>query len=241
MSAESPAGREARSSHSQTLSRGVRVLEILAEAHDPLTIAEVAEALGVHRSVAYRILRTLEDHRLVDRDLAGRMRLAPRVAALARGVSRDLQTVALPELSALANDLGVTALIALYDRDEVITLVSVEPRHTRTAVTQRPGTRHPIDRGGPGLAIRMQLDDDALAALPPVADERALEQARRNGYSTSRDEVIPGLAAVAVPLVLPDDPSLATLAAIYIDVRHDIEELAERLHATATAVTDALR
>jgi hypothetical protein len=37
---------------SQTLSRGIRALEILAAAPGPLTNAELADAMGVHRSVA---------------------------------------------------------------------------------------------------------------------------------------------------------------------------------------------
>lgn len=57
---------------SQTLSRGIRVLEVLAGAERPLSIDEVAAELGVHRSIVYRIVRTLEDHRLVARDPAGR-------------------------------------------------------------------------------------------------------------------------------------------------------------------------
>ena len=87
--------------HSQTLSRGIRALEILAAAPAPMTIAELSTALGVHRSVAYRILRTLEDHALLTRDDAGRVQAGPGLAALARGVSRDLQTAALPELTEL--------------------------------------------------------------------------------------------------------------------------------------------
>ncbi|WP_415856979.1 helix-turn-helix domain-containing protein, partial [Sinomonas sp. G460-2] len=59
--------------HSQTLSRGLRALEILADSRTPLTIAEVAESLGLHRSIAYRIIRTLEDHSLVERDDSGRL------------------------------------------------------------------------------------------------------------------------------------------------------------------------
>ena len=51
---------------SQTLSRGIRILEILADAREPLSIDEIARRLDVHRSVAYRLLRTLEDHGLVD-------------------------------------------------------------------------------------------------------------------------------------------------------------------------------
>src|SRR5690554_2982078 len=93
--------------HSQTLSRGIRVLETLAEAKSPTMISDIATTLGVHRSIAYRIVRTLEAHGLVARDASGGLSLAPRMAALARGVSRDLQAAALPELTAVANELEI--------------------------------------------------------------------------------------------------------------------------------------
>lgn len=80
----------------QTPSRGIRILEVLADVREPLTIDGVAERLGVHRSIAYRLLRTLEDHRLVGRDTAGRVARGPRMAALAAGVAPDLQAEALP-------------------------------------------------------------------------------------------------------------------------------------------------
>ena len=96
--AAAPAGAApAQASPSQTLSRGIRALEIMAAASAPLTIAELADAMGVHRSVAYRILRTLEDHSLLVRDDAGRVQPGPGLAVLARGVSRNLQAAALPE------------------------------------------------------------------------------------------------------------------------------------------------
>ncbi|HSP53308.1 MAG TPA: helix-turn-helix domain-containing protein, partial [Cryobacterium sp.] len=139
------------------MSRGIRVLEILADADDALTIADVATALGVHRSIAYRILRTLEDHGVVVRDAAGAVRLGPRMAALARGVSRGLQTAALPELSSVANELGMTAFVSVLDRAEVVTLVSVEPRQAHATIAQRPGTRHPLGRGAPGIALQSLL------------------------------------------------------------------------------------
>ncbi|WP_445286180.1 helix-turn-helix domain-containing protein, partial [Arthrobacter sp. Hiyo1] len=109
-------------SPSQTLSRGIQALEILAAAERPLTIAELAGALGVHRSVAYRILRTLEDHSLLVRDDAGRVQPGPGLAVLARGVSRDLQTAALPELTQLANALNMTAFVAVWDHQDCVTL-----------------------------------------------------------------------------------------------------------------------
>lgn len=94
---------------SQTLSRGIQILELLADARGSLAIDEVAQALGLHRSIAYRLLRTLEDHGLVVRDANGRVMLGAHMATLAAGVARDLQTEALPELTEAANELASRA------------------------------------------------------------------------------------------------------------------------------------
>ena len=58
---------------SQTLSRGIRILEVLADSREPMSIDDVARALEVHRSIAYRLVRTLEHHGLVSRDASGRV------------------------------------------------------------------------------------------------------------------------------------------------------------------------
>src|SRR5690625_2072660 len=107
---------------SQTLARGLAALEILAEAESPLSISELAEALGVHRSNAYRLLRTLEEYRFVLRDETGQIRLGPRLAALARGSVESIQTLTLPHLTKLANQLQLTSFVTLLDSDQVITV-----------------------------------------------------------------------------------------------------------------------
>ncbi|MFF1571936.1 IclR family transcriptional regulator [Leifsonia sp. NPDC058292] len=221
--------------HSQTLSRGIRVLEILAESDEPMTIAAVSAALGVHRSIAYRILRTLESHGLVVRDAAGSMQLGPRMAALARSVSRDLQAAALPALTALANDLTMTAFLAVLDRHEVVTLVSVEPTHAHAAVAQRPGTRHPLASGAPGIAIQSVLTESQWQALGDEHPRAEAADARRQGYATSHDEVIPGLASVAVPLVLPGQPP-AAIAVVYVAGGREVAPIGARLADAVAAV-----
>ncbi|WP_067250287.1 IclR family transcriptional regulator, partial [Microbacterium resistens] len=185
---------------SQTLSRGVRILEVLADARSPLSIDEVAARLEVHRSIAYRLVRTLEDHRLIARDSSGLLALGPRMAALAAGVASDLQSEALPELTAVANELGMTCFLAVLDGEECITLVSVEPRHTVASVAQRPGARHPATVGAPGKAILAQLSDTDALVPDPLRDEVA--RIRERGFATSHDEVIPTVQSVAVPLPL---------------------------------------
>jgi DNA-binding IclR family transcriptional regulator len=232
---------EAPAPHSQTLSRGIRVLEILAESDTPLSIAELSAALGLHRSIAYRILRTLEDHGLVIRDAAGAVLLGPRLAALARGVSRDLQTAALPELTAVANELAMTTFVAVLDRDEVVTLVSVEPRHSRATVAQRPGTRHPLAAGAPGIAIQSSLTPQQWTELGHGDVRRSnATEVRERGFAVSHDEVIPGVSSVAAPLVVSGERP-AAIAVVYVSSAHSAAEIGARLAAAATAISAELR
>lgn len=214
-----------RPAGSQTLSRGLNALEVLAEAEAPLTIGALSSRLGLHRSITYRMVRTLEDHGLVVRTAGGELELGARLATLARNVSRDLQSAALPELTLLANELGMTAFLVVLDGQEIeaVTLTSVEPRHTVAAVAQRPGSRHPIDLGAPGRAIRGQLHRQPSAAP----------------YETSHDEVITGLSSVAVPLAVPGQ-RLASIAVVYLTHPVDVPAIGARLVRAARAIRDEL-
>ncbi len=210
---------------SQTLSRGLTALELLAEADKPLTIGELSARLHLHRSITYRMVRTLEDHGLVVRTNNGELELGPRLAALARNVSRDLQSAALPELAGVANELGMTAFVAVLDSgaDEVVTLASVEPRHAAAAVAQRPGHRHSLSQGAPGRAIHRQLQRETPAVR----------------YETSHDEVIAGLSSIAVPLAIPGQQP-AAVAVVYLTRPTEVEAIATRLHSAARAIRQSL-
>lgn len=220
---------------SQTLSRGIRILEILAAARRPLSIADIAAELEVHRSIAYRLLRTLEGHGLVARDANGSMELAPRMAALAAGVARDLQSQALPELTAIANELSMTCFLGVLDHDEAITIASVTPRHPIAAVAQHPGARHPVTLGATGKAIlaAMPESDWPVAVSDELRDE--VRDVVRLGYAVSSDEVIPTVKAVAVPLALRGQRP-AAISVIYVGPNADAAAVGSRLTASAATI-----
>lgn len=218
---------------SQTLDRGLRVLELLADEERPLPLADIALRLGVHRSIAYRIVRTLEDHRLVTRTPSGAWELGVGLALLARSVSPSLRTAATPELADLANDLGMTAFLAVADHDECVTVLTVEPRHSQVHVAYRPGRRHPLDRGGPGIAL--------LAGGPPLPGERPeVELARRDGYTVTSGEVIPGLSSVASP-VITGGKAVAAVAVLFPQGAQDPAAVAPRVCEAAAAIARELR
>ncbi|GAA5152696.1 helix-turn-helix domain-containing protein [Microbacterium pseudoresistens] len=224
---------------SQTLSRGIRLLEILADARTALSIDELAARLGVHRSIAYRLLRTLQDHGLIVRDAAGLMALGPRMAALAAGVAHDLQAEALPELTAVANELGMTCFLGVLDAGECITLVSVEPRHAVASVVQHPGARHPVTVGAPGKAILAQVRDEEWPADVSSTLRDEVARIRVDGFATSHDEVIPTVQAVAVPLQLRGQRPLA-IAVVHVATDLTDPQIAARLRESADAIRASL-
>ena len=209
---------------SQTLARGLKALALIGESNTPLTVPEVAERLGIHRSMAYRLVRTLEDFGFVERDQTGRLEIGVRMATLTRSIARDLQAAANPELVALANALGMTAFIVAYDGEQAVTLLAVEPQHAVTTVAQRPGSRHPIDHGAPGRVIRSQLKPEQF---PPQR------------YEVSQDEVFTGLSSVAVPLRTADERS-ASLAILYVMSDLDVDDVADKLLESARRIESLL-
>ncbi|AMB58791.1 IclR family transcriptional regulator [Microterricola viridarii] len=241
--AEHPGAPATVQAGSQTLSRGIRLLETLASADRNLSIAELAAALAVHRSVAYRLLRTLEDHALVTRDDAGLVALGPGLAALSSGVARNLQQAALPELGEIADELGMTCLLAvMVDGGEAVTLVSASPRQSVAVVSYRPGHRHPLGRGGPGKAILLGMPENAwpeeLRAGMSAELHAEIARGRLQGYASSRDEVLPSLTSVAVPLNLAGQPP-ASIAVIHVALPRGEAEIAGRLALGAQNVARA--
>ena len=209
---------------SQTLARGLRALALIGESNASFTVPQLAEELDIHRSMAYRLVRTLEDFGYVERDATGRLEIGVRMATLTRNVARDLQTAANSELVTLANTLGLTAFIVTYDGDQAVTLLTVEPQHVGTAVAQRPGSRHPIDRGAPGRVIRSQLKPEQYPPQP---------------YVLSHGEVFAGVSSIAVPLHTADKRP-ASLAILYVGHNVDIEEIVNQILLAAQRIEETL-
>ena len=137
----------------QTLDRGLRLLQYVADAPGGLTVTEAAARLGVGRAVVYRLAATLVAHALVRRDTSGRLRLGAGVLHLARRAQPLLADAAMPALRQLAERIGATAHLTVAEGTDAVALAVVEPTWTRFHVAYRTGSRHPLDRGAAGRAI----------------------------------------------------------------------------------------
>ncbi|MDH6536097.1 IclR family transcriptional regulator [Aurantimicrobium minutum] len=208
---------------SQTLSRGLTALDIIGSAVSPVSVAELAQKLGIHRSMAYRLVKTLEQHGYVEKTPSGSLLLGIKLSTLARGVARTLQEAAAPVLAEIAEELEMTAFLVAYDGEAAVTLRSAEPLHAQTTVAKKPGTRHSIDLGAPGHVIRSQLFP---VEYPPQS------------FEFSKDEVLAGIASIAVPLVVPGNQP-AALAVLYLPHEVDMDHIAQVLRAAAERIVAA--
>ena len=210
---------------SQTLDRGLACLDFIAASDHPVSVEATSSALRLHRSIVYRLLRTLEGRRLIERNADGDFSAGPYLAVLSRSVRRSLRAAAAPVLANLAEDLQMTAFLVVADGDEAVTIDSVEPTSMTAHVAYRPGTRHPIDRGAPGLAL--------LAGRESMPGERAeVVRARKLGWAQSEAEVIAGMASIAVPIA--DQGAIAVLWLAGNPV--STTKVSDRLIAAATEV-----
>lgn len=218
---------------SKTLDAGLRVLELLATRPDGLTITEVAEGIGAHRTVAHRFVRTLEAHRLVRRDKERRYHLGAGLVPLAEPVARDLRTVALPLLEELADEVAATVhLVVQEGPDHARALIVVEPRRADVHVAFRAGQLDSVERGSAGMAI--------LAFLPARPGERPeVTLARERGYAVSFSEVVPSVHGVSAPVPALRDGAAMSVGVSVFDLAAEVE-LGRAVTATAERLARAL-
>src|SRR6476469_10040254 len=173
-----------RNAGSQTLDRGIRALEFVAAIPGGLSVQEVADRLGVHRTIAHRLLATLADHHLIARGPDSRFRAGGGLTALAGGAQSALRDSALPIMRELADELESTVARLGREGDELVAIAVAAPTRAAYHLAFRTGSRHALGRGSAGIA--------RLSALPARPDERPeVTRARTQGFSVSKGEVEP--------------------------------------------------
>lgn len=182
----------AASTRSQTLDRGLLALKYISENPAGVSQQEVADFLGVHRTIAHRLIGTLEYRHLVRRTAGRKIVLAGGLLPMALAFRERLQVCAREPLEQLAELTRATAYLYVQVDDSTVQSVVVALPTSRDVHLVIPeGLMHPLSQGAAGIAI--------LSARPPLHGESdAVTDARRLGYAQSSSAILPNTNAVAV-------------------------------------------
>lgn len=201
----------------QAVLRAVALLKAFSDARPELSLTELARAVGLNKTTAYRMLTALESEGMVLRHpQTGAYRLGPGVIELGGRAVRasDLPSIAHAELHALAAQSGETVTLEILSGEQVLILAEIQSAHRLTGA-QSVGTVWPLHATSTGKAILACLPDKTRAALiqPPlhqftsttVTNPEALlaelNQVRQQGYSTAIDEIETGYSAVGAAIL----------------------------------------
>jgi DNA-binding IclR family transcriptional regulator len=211
----------------QSVRRAISALEEISDAGE-VGVTELGRRLGVHKATASRLVATLADRGLVERDPAtekyrlgfGLIRLAG--AAMA---GLDIVRTAHPVLEELADRTRETVNLGVLAGDGVVYIDQVAGTRSIVAVSW-VGRRTPLHctSNGKVLLAHMDPDDRAerlsepLEALTPrtIVDRGVLtsqlDDVVRRGYAQTIEELEEGLNAVAAPIHQADGDVVAALS-----------------------------
>lgn len=214
-----------------------RALDILlaftAQDHE-MTAGELLRRVDLSRPTLYRLLRTLE-HKgfVVSSGDPQRFTLGPSVAHLAHvwTSTLDIAKVAQPMLRSLWTETGETVALMLRQGDVRVCAAEI-PSAQPLSFKRGIGHSVHVTIGASGRAILAFAEDaesytgKILNPEDQAAYRSKLARVRKEGYAVSRDELIDGAVAVAVPFFSANNAVAGSLAVFGPSVRVGKAQLA---------------
>lgn len=199
---------------SQTLSRGLKLLDLIAGGREGVAVRELAAAMALPKSIVQRLLYSLEQEGYLARHPSQvGYRLTLKVWSLGCSAVRriDVRDVARPTLEELAAKTEETVKIGVLDGADVVYVDSISsPQIVRAFLPV--GGRAPAASVAMGRAILAFVPECGPADIP-AALKREFEQVRKRGYAINRGEWEADVAALAAPIFDAHGAAVASIGA----------------------------
>lgn len=233
-----------RSSGNRTVNRALRLLRIIGEASAPVPFTMAARQLGTGKAVTHRLVSSLVESGLVERDPIRGYRLGSAIVRLAWRYlsSLDVVRVARPSLRHLLDICDETVALHVRQGDDRVCVAQVDCSHPIRRIWQL-GEPIPITFGGVGRALLSREADIEIASLlvryglptspmPGWGTDRywtELRLGQERGYFISDQERFLGVVGVSFPVIGPTETVVAAVSATGPSTRFTVERIDELL------------
>jgi Transcriptional regulator len=201
----------------KSLQKAIRILDILKDAADGMSLAEICSRIKLSKSTVHGLISTMRDENFIEQSPTdGKYKLGVRLFELGNAVARnwDVRKVALYHMKKLLADFGETVHLVKLDQNEVLYIDKLEGIKALRIVSEI-GTRLPLYCTGVGKAMMAYLPEYEIERFmrkitfvkftPNTitnleALKRELESVRKRGYAEDNQEIMEGLTCIAAPI-----------------------------------------
>lgn len=201
-----------------SVKKAFEILGALSSSKEGLGVSEIARGLNMAKSTVHGMTSTLEELGVVMRDPhTKRYRLGLTLFELGRlAYSQiDLKTLARPIMEELMEKTQTSVFLGILNWEHVTVLDIVESRQD-LKITAPIGTAIPLFAGAVGKVFLASMKEEQTKKIvrskgltrftkntivDPELYFRELKNVRKMGYAVDDEEYIPGVRAVASPIV----------------------------------------
>jgi IclR family transcriptional regulator, KDG regulon repressor len=244
----------------QSLERGIDLLFLFSAEKPILSLEEIARALKLPESTAYRLAATLCKRCVVVRSPSGKgYELSAHLLSLLAVIRAhiDIGNLALPSLEALARESGETSQLCLLQGNEVVCAEAVGSANTIRFMPEK-GRGVPLHSSALGRAVLAFLPEGFLGAYlrrpglqamtpytvtDPAKFRGILRQIRTQGWAVSYQQNLLGARGVAAPIIDHQGKPIASLGISGPHPRFSdrrARDLVPSLQAHARSICEAL-
>lgn len=210
----------------------MQVLHLFSNKDPQLTLTAIAERLGMHKSIASRLVSSLCEWRMLERDpVTKHVRLGMGAWQLGMLVANQnvLYRIALPVLGDLAERTRHSAHVSILDQDKMLVVATVQsPEALR--VTLQVGDHRPLHATASGKLMLAHMSEELRSqilenhglprltrtTITSAADlETGLAQVRRAGVAWNDGESVAGVGGVAAGVFDSTGAMLGAISSVF--------------------------
>lgn len=242
---------QSRGAASRSVQRTIAVFEMLLAREKPVTVAEIVSTLGVPKSSAYELVRTLAENGYLERDPASGYGLGRKLYEL--GMAYRGRVDLLKEggriIEELSHETGETTQLSVLEDGLMLVLLKEEsPQPIR--IISRIGSRVPVNWAAAGRLLVSDLDDAALretlrwhiapsptgkASMDVDALVAQIRKFRKQGYGFELGEANAHAGCVAVPVTNAAGKCVAAISVVAPEQRLQVEHRRVLIEAAKAA------
>jgi IclR family pca regulon transcriptional regulator len=229
----------------KSLAKGLTVLQILADMDGPLTLSEIAHAMGSDKTTTTRFCHTLRELKFIYRDNQKRYHLSPKVLTLGTSVicGLDWLKIARYYLERLFEEVQKTVNLSILEGEEILYLIRLR-KEKYLPFDIRIGTKLPVYCTAMGKVLMAmgppektksiiealefrQLTSRTITSRDKFLDE--FSKIRSNGYAINDEELTDLARAVAAPILDNQNYAIAAINIAAPTTECSLKEMEENL------------